>query len=400
MSARVTAARSSPFSPITTSRPSRVSAALHGRSYWCVTRGPTACTSRRSGLLATAAKPFDAQHVEALGQRGNARDQRGRVGDFAERHDERIEIVVVVLRFGIVPGAAVVDVVLGADAEPEQQRLVDLAVGDGDDLHAARQRAGNRRQRLVDAGFVEQVALVEHDEIGAGDLILENFFDRIVVIERGIGGALPLQRVEIVRDAAIGERRAVDHDHDAVDGDAALDRRPMERLHQRFRQSEAGGFDHDVLDAALGENGVERRHEFVGDRAAQAAVGEFDDVLLRAGGVAAAFEDFAVDADVAELVDDDGEAAALRVGEHVADQRRLAGAEKAGDDGAGNARERAGSCRVNLFEIEGRNAGDQAALEDFRPAAPRQDAVGGAGEEARAFDQRAGAFAASSPPNT
>ena len=51
------------------------------------------------------------------------------------------------------------------------------------------------------------------------------------------------------------------------------------------------------------------------------------------------FEDFAVDADVAELVDDDGEPAALRVREHVADQRRLAGAEEAGDDGAGNARE-------------------------------------------------------------
>ena len=115
----------------------------------------------------------------------------------------------------------------------------------------------------------------------------------------------------------------------------------MERLHQRLRQREAGGFDDDVLDAVARQNGVERRHEFVGDRAAQAAVGQFDDILLRAGVVAAAFEDFAVDADIAELVDDDGEAAALRVGDDVADQRRLAGAEKAGDDGAGDARERA-----------------------------------------------------------
>ena len=70
--------------------------------------------------------------------------------------------------------------------------------------------------------------------------------------------------------------------------------------------------------------GVERRHELVGDRAAQAAVGELDDVLLRAGGVAAAFEDLAVDADVAELVDDHREPAPVRVGQHVADQRRLA----------------------------------------------------------------------------
>ncbi len=113
----------------------------------------------------------------------------------------------------------------------------------------------------------------------------------------------------------------------------------MEGLHQRLRQREAGGLDDDVLDAVAREDRVERRHEFVGHRAADAAIGELDDVLLRTGGVAAALEDFAVDADIAEFVDDHGEAAALRVGEHVADQRRLAGAEKAGDDGAGNAAE-------------------------------------------------------------
>ena len=90
------------------------------------------------------------------------------------------------------------------------------------------------------------------------------------------------------------------------------------------------------------EDRVERRHELVRHRAAQAAVGELDDVLLRAGGIAAAFEDLAVDADVAELVDDDGEPAALRIRQDMADQRRLAGAEEAGDDGAGHAGERDG----------------------------------------------------------
>ena len=56
---------------------------------------------------------------------------------------------------------------------------------------------------------------------------------------------------------------------------------------------------------------VERRHEIVGDGAADAAIGEFDDVFLRTSVDAAAFQDFAVDADVAELVDDDGEPLAL-----------------------------------------------------------------------------------------
>src|SRR5580658_5750981 len=111
-----------------------------------------------------------------------------------------------------------------------------------------------------------------------------------------------------------------------------------------------------MLYAALGEDGVERRHEFVGHRAAQAAIGQFDDVLLRAGGVAAALENFAVDADVAEFIDDDGEAAALRIGQHVTDQRRLAGAEKAGYDGAGNARKRTGHASTSSKPMGGTRA--------------------------------------------
>ena len=84
----------------------------------------------------------------------------------------------------------------------------------------------------------------------------------------------------------------------------------------------------------------ERRHEIVGDGAADAAVGQLDDVILRAALDAAALQDLAVDADIAELVDDHGEAAAVGILQHVADQRRLAGAEEAGDDGAGNLGER------------------------------------------------------------
>src|SRR3546814_685509 len=48
---------------------------------------------------------------------------------------------------------------------------------------------------------------------------------------------------------------------------------------------------------------------------------------------AAALEDLAVDAEVAELVDDQGNAPPARVLQQVADRRGLAGAEKAGDDG-------------------------------------------------------------------
>ena len=134
----------------------------------------------------------------------------------------------------------------------------------------------------------------------------------------------------------------------------------MERLHQRLRQREAGGLDHDMLDRRHArEDLVERRHELVGDGAAEAAIGELDDVLLRAGGIAAALEDLAVDADIAELVDDHREPPTVGVGQHVADQRRLARAEKAGDDGAGDARKRRThslSSSRNRWAARGRSA--------------------------------------------
>src|ERR1700734_423839 len=95
-----------------------------------------------------------------------------------------------------------------------------------------------------------------------------------------------------------------------------------------------------MLDTVAGQNGVECGHEFFGDGAAQTAVGQFDNVFRGTSGVAATFEDLAINADIAELVDDDGEPSAGRVGDDMANERGLAGAEKAGDDGAGNARER------------------------------------------------------------
>ena len=54
--------------------------------------------------------------------------------------------------------------------------------------------------------------------------------------------------------------------------------------------------------------------------------------------IAAALQDLAVDADIAELVDDQRDAPALGILQQVADQRGLAGAEEAGDDGGGDLR--------------------------------------------------------------
>ncbi len=145
------------------------------------------------------------------------------------------------------------------------------------------------------------------------------------------------ERVRVVGEAAVGDGGGVDHGDDAVDGEPRAHFGPVERLQQRLGQREAGGFDDDVVEpvGAL-QQLLDRGQEIVRHRAADAAVGEFDDVVLAAGLDAAGFEDLAVDADVAELVDDEREAAAAGVFQQMADHRRLAGAEEAGDDGGGD----------------------------------------------------------------
>ena len=81
------------------------------------------------------------------------------------------------------------------------------------------------------------------------------------------------------------------------------------------------------------QQGLHRGDEIVGNGAADAAIGELDHILFAAGLLAAGREHFLVDAEIAELVDDERDALAFGVAEHVADQRRLAGAEEARNDG-------------------------------------------------------------------
>src|SRR6266498_2516488 len=86
-----------------------------------------------------------------------------------------------------------------------------------------------------------------------------------------------------------------------------------------------------------------RRHEIFRNGAAYAAIGKLDNVLLAADIIAAAFQDLPVDADVTEFVDHQSDPSPLGILQEMADQGRLAGAEKAGDDGCGNFLKRHGS---------------------------------------------------------
>ena len=82
---------------------------------------------------------------------------------------------------------------------------------------------------------------------------------------------------------------------------------------------------------------IHGRNEIVGDRAADAAIGEFDDIAGGAGLCRAFLDQPAVKPGIAEFIDDHGDAAAIGLGQQRAQQRGLAGAEEAGEHGDGNA---------------------------------------------------------------
>ena len=71
---------------------------------------------------------------------------------------------------------------------------------------------------------------------------------------------------------------------------------------------------------------VNGRREIAADFAAQAPGLQLDQAVL------ARLDEFVVEADRAELVDDHGGARELRSAQQAAEQRRLAAAEKAGED--------------------------------------------------------------------
>src|ERR1700730_721425 len=109
--------------------------------------------------------------------------------------------------------------------------------------------------------------------------------------------------------------------------------RPIEGLHQGLWQGKARGLDDDMVRERIKrEKLLDRGQKIVGDGAADAAIGEFDDFLGAAGEIAAAVQDLRIDADIAEFVNDEGNAAAFGIFQEMANEGRLPRAKKAGDD--------------------------------------------------------------------
>ena len=210
---------------------------------------------------------------------------------------------------------AVFDVVFGAGANAEQDERGHFAVLRLDHRGLAVGAAGHFRAHGGDAFCVKQVGLVQDDEVGAGQLILEQFLDRALMVQIVVFGALGSDRVVVVGEATGGDGCAIDNSDHTIDGHAGADVRPVEGGDQRLRQGETRGFDDDVVRLHVAvEQLLHGRDEIVGHCAADAAIGELDDVVLGAVFGTATLQHVAIDAEIAEFVDDQRDLLAACIG--------------------------------------------------------------------------------------
>ena len=173
-----------------------------------------------------------------------------------------------------------------------------------------------RSRRAAIASVIgDQIGLGDHDAVGDGDLL-----HRLDMrVERGICIDRVDQRDDAVEPVGLDQRR-MSHD----------------RLQHRRRIGEPGGLDDDAAQscdaAALQpvDQVGERIDEIAAHRAAKAAVGKLDDAVGRL------LDQQMVDRHVAKLIDDDGRVGECGIPEQPVEQRRLAGAEKAGQHRDGN----------------------------------------------------------------
>ena len=124
------------------------------------------------------------------------------------------------------------------------------------------------------------------------------------------------------------EHVSVDYRNDAVE--TAFRQRLLDVEHQRFRFRKASRLNDDDFRRNLLDDLVHSSLEFAEQRTANAAAAQLSDPHVLA------FDDFRVDGDLAEFVHHNGNLRRV-CGEDVPEQRRLAAAQRAGDERDGSA---------------------------------------------------------------
>lgn len=171
---------------------------------------------------------------------------------------------------------------------------------------------------------------VEEDDVAEFDLLDDEVGD-VVFVGGGVG------EVESVLEF-VAHAEGVDDGEDAVEAWEGVGREVGglggdgdDGLGDGFGLADAAGFDDDVVEA-VGEGDVaELVDEVEFEGAADAAVLEWDEAVVGLSDDAALLDEGGVDVDLSDVVDDDGEADALTVGEEAVEECGFAAAEVAGE---------------------------------------------------------------------
>ena len=157
-----------------------------------------------------------------------------------------------------------------------------------------------------------EIAFVEEDHIGEGDLLLG--FVRVLHVSCDVVG--------------------IDHSHHAVDEGFIANVLIHEKgLHHRPGIGEAGCLDEDVIElVAPLEKVAEDSNQVAAHGAADAAVVHFKKLLVGAD------HQLVVDSDLAEFIFDNGDSEAVFLGEDAVEECGFPSSEEAGEDRDGNAR--------------------------------------------------------------
>ena len=166
------------------------------------------------------------------------------------------------------------------------------------------------RLDLGKLGLGHEIGLVQHDDVGEGDLVLG------------------LRRVL----QPVGQPFGVGHGDDRIEPRVLLHVLVDEEgLRHRRRIGEPGGLDDDGVELALAlHQAFDDADEVAAHGAADAAIVHLEHFLVGAD------DEVVVDADLAEFVDDDGVFLAVVLRQDAVQQRGLAGAEIAGQHGDGD----------------------------------------------------------------
>ena len=178
--------------------------------------------------------------------------------------------------------------------------------------------------------------LVEHHDIGELDLVDQQIDQRALVL---FAKALAAVADEVMTGIVVQKVHRVDHRHHRVEARGirqafAVLVAEIEGGGHRKRLGDAGALDQQVIEAALLGQPAHLDQQVVAQRAADAAVGHLDQLLLGLAEVCATVaHEVRVDVHLGHVVDDHRDAAALAIVEHVVEKRGLPGPEEARQDG-------------------------------------------------------------------